>query len=100
MEARFHRGGFSVANIRRAKLDPKFRSLYPELPAGQWIPAWQATTRRAERVWRQEGAEALIYSRLLAEEHFRFQGGDPRPAGWCVIPERLTDPTQAELPEG
>jgi len=85
---------------RQARLDPKFGSLYPELPAGHWMPAWQAATRRAERVWRQEGPEALIYSRLLPEEHFQFQGGKPRPDRSYFHPERLSDPTAAELPEG
>ena len=89
-----------MAGIRRTRLNPKFASLYPELPAGQWIPAWQATTRRAERVWGQDGPEAVIHSRLLSDEHFDFRGGKPRPSGWYVMPERVSDPTKAELPEG
>jgi hypothetical protein len=89
-----------VSGLRRARLDPKFGSLYPEIPAGHWLPAWQAATRRAERVWREAGAEALLEGRLLAEEHFQFRGGTPRSAGWYVVPERLTDPTRAEIGSG
>jgi hypothetical protein len=65
--------------------------------AGHWIPAWQAATQRADRVWREIGAEALIQGRLLSDEHFRFKGGNPRPPSWYVSPERLSDPTPAEL---
>ncbi len=86
-----------MPGLRRALLDPKFGPLYPELPAGHWLPAWQAATRRAERVWREAGADALIQGRLLPEEHFQFRGGEPRPASWYVAPERLSDPTRAEL---
>ena len=83
--------------LRRTRLDPKFGFLYPEIPAGHWIPAWQAATRRAERLWREEGADALLRGRILPEEHFQFRGGRPRGAGWYVEPERLSDPTRAEI---
>ena len=83
--------------LRRARLDPRFGELYPEIPAGQWLPAWQAATRRAERLWRETGAEALLDGRVLPEEHFQFRGGKPRPLGWYIEPERLSDPTRAEI---
>jgi hypothetical protein len=89
-----------VSRPRITRLNPQFGSLYPEIPAGHWITAWEATKRRADRVWRQEGAEALIHSRLLPEDHFQFLGGQPRPKGLDFRPERLSDPTAAELPEG
>ena len=88
--------GLFVGPLRRTRLDPKFGSLYPEIPAGHWIPAWQAATRRAERLWREVGPEALLGDRILPEEHFQFRGGRPRSAGWYVEPERLSDPTPAE----
>jgi hypothetical protein len=78
-------------------LNPKFRALYPELRAGCWLTAWQAAVTRAERLWRDVGPEALIQGRLLSDEHFQFRGGSPRPAGWYAMPERLSDPTAAEL---
>jgi hypothetical protein len=34
--------------------------------------------------------------RLLSDEHFEFQGGEPRSSGWYVSPERLSDPTDYE----
>ena len=87
----------SVGSVRRAMLDPQYGPLYQEIPAGHWISAWQAATLRAERLWREAGAEALIQGRLLSEEHFRFQGGEPRPSDWYVTPERLSDPIDSEL---
>ncbi len=87
----------SVAPLRRTRLDPKFGSLYPEIPAGHWIPAWQAATRRAERLWRETGPEALLDGRILPEEHFQFRGGRSRGASWYVTAERLSDPTEAEI---
>ena len=61
------------------------------------MPAWQAATRRAERLWQEAGPEALLEDRILPEEHFQFRGGKPRGSDWYVRPERLTDPTPAEL---
>lgn len=82
--------------MRHAKLKPQFVTQYPEVPPDRWLPAWQAATRRAERVWRELGAEALLRGRLLPDEHFDFQGGKPRPAYWYVAQERLSDATAAE----
>jgi hypothetical protein len=87
----------SPLGMRRVKLKPQFGSQYRELPADHWLPAWQAAMRRAERVWRADGADALIRGRLLPDEHFDFPGGKPRPADWYVTPERLSDPNRAEL---
>lgn len=89
-----------MADRRYALLVPKFGSMYPELPAGQWIPAWDAAMRRAQQVWREAGPDALIYTRLLPEDHFEFRGGSTRPSDWYLKPERLSDPTPSEfLPE-
>ena len=85
-----------VSSLRHTRLNPKFRSLYPEIPAGQWIPAWEAATRRAVRLWRDVGAEALLEERVLPEEHFQFRGGKSRSPDWYVEPERLSDPTRAQ----
>jgi hypothetical protein len=86
------RGEVLVATLRRALLDPRFGSIYPEIPAGHWLPAWQAAMRRAERLWRDVGPDALIEGRLLPDEHFKFRGGKPRELGWYVEPQRLSDP--------
>ena len=89
-----------MSGLRRARLNPKFAPLYPEIPAGYWLPAWQAATRRAERLWRESGPEALVEERLLADEHFEFRGGTRRSPAWYPVPERLTDPTTAEIAGG
>jgi hypothetical protein len=47
--------------------------------------------RRADRVWRDAGPDALISGRLLPDEHFRFRGGKPRGLAWLPVPERLSD---------
>jgi hypothetical protein len=65
--------------------------------ADHWLPAWQAAMRRAERVWRETGADALLRGRLLPDEHFEFKGGKPRPVDWYIAPERLSDTKRAEL---
>jgi hypothetical protein len=83
--------------LRRTRLDPKFRNLYPDIPPGQWMPAWQAAMRRAEQLWEQAGADALLAGRVLPDEHFDFRGGMARGSGWYVEPERLSDPTRAEI---
>ena len=81
---------------RYAKLIPRFGSFYPAIPADHWIPASQAAIRWAERLWREAGAEALAEGRLLPDAHFEFKGGKPRPSGWCIDPERLSDNTPAD----
>ena len=86
-----------VEPVRCARLDPQYASLYPEIPPGKWLPAWQAASRRAERVWLEAGADALVERRLLSDQHFHFRGGSARPVSWYVNPERLSDPTPAEL---
>ena len=81
---------------RQARLNPKFGRLYPELPSGEWLPAWQAAMQIAERLCQEDGSEALKGDRVLPPEHFDFQGGSPRSADWYVTAERLSDET-AEL---
>ena len=77
--------------LRQAKLRKKFGTLYPEIPADHWIPAWLAVTRRAHRVWSERGPDAMIEDRLLPDEHFEFRGGTRRPSTWQPAPERLSD---------
>jgi hypothetical protein len=86
-----------VERVRCARLEPEYASLYPEIPAGKWLPAWQVASRRAERVWLEAGADALVQRRLLSERHFQFRGGSARPVSWYINPGRLSDPTPAEL---
>jgi hypothetical protein len=78
-------------------LDPRFKSFYPELKAGRWLPAWPTAVKRAKHLWENLGADALIQDRVLPDEHFHFRGGKPRDLDVYVARERLTDPTPAEL---
>ena len=55
--------------LRRANRKSEFGSLYPELPAEHWVPALQLVIRRTERIWREQGAQALIANRLLPDKH-------------------------------
>jgi hypothetical protein len=86
-----------MAVLRLCRLDPEYHFRYPDLPAGQWMPAWEAAVRRADQVWWEAGADALSRGRVLPEDHFQFRGGEPRPVGWYPTPERLSDPSPAEL---
>ena len=85
-----------VSEVRQARLNAEFGWLYPELAAGEWLPAWQAAMQIAERLWHEDGSEALVRDRLLRPEHFDFQGGIPRSLDWYVTADRLSDAT-AEL---
>jgi hypothetical protein len=86
-----------VAEHRLAILDPKFAALYPELPAGVWLPAVKAAAWQADRLWLEQGPEALLLTRVLSDDHFRFRGGTPRTLGWYVTAERLCDHTLIEV---
>jgi hypothetical protein len=86
-------GCLPVSVVRQARLNPEFGWLYPELSAGNWLPAWQVAMQIAERLWQEDGSEALVRDRLLRPEHFDFQGGTPRSVDWYVTPERLSDAT-------
>ena len=80
-----------MGDQRLALLDPEFGSLYPELTAGQWLPAMDAALAVTGRIWRDRGTEVLVRERVLPEDHFHFRGGVPREPGWYVTTERLGD---------
>jgi hypothetical protein len=60
--------------IREARLRPEFAHLYPELPAGQWLPATQIGATILMSQLRAERAPSLG-ERLLDDAHFEFRGG-------------------------
>jgi hypothetical protein len=88
--------GLSVFEQRLAVLDPKFAALYPDIPAGEWLPALKAAAWHADRLWLDQGREGLCLNRVLSDQHFRFRGGTPRRPGWYVSAERLCDRTILE----
>jgi len=63
--------------IREARLRPEFGHLYPELPAGQWMPASQIGATILLSQLKSERAPSLG-ERLLDEVHFEFRGGIAR----------------------
>jgi hypothetical protein len=63
---------------REARLQPEYASLYPGVPAGEWLRAAVLADRiLAGRLLR--GACSALQGRVLMEEHFEFRGGD---TGW------------------
>ena len=85
---------------RLVRLDPEFGSRYPEIPAGEWLPAVMAAAWQADRLWLESGPEALRQRRVLPDQHFQFRGGTPRKSGWYITPERLIDRTPSDLENG
>ncbi|MFN0177801.1 MAG: hypothetical protein ACKVZ0_03310 [Gemmatimonadales bacterium] len=65
--------------IREARLRLEYAHLYPELPAGQWMPASQIGATILLAQLRSERAPSLG-ERLLDESHFEFRGGFSREA--------------------
>jgi hypothetical protein len=64
---------------REVRLRPEYGEVYPELPAGLWLPADQVA---AVVVRRASAARRLaIHRRTLDPAHFEFRGGQPRGGG-------------------
>jgi len=63
--------------VREARLRPEYGYLYPELPAGSWLPASQvgATILMSQL---RSTRPLKLGERLLPEEHFEFRGGAER----------------------
>jgi len=60
---------------REARLRSEHATLYPGIPAGEWLPAAVLADRvLAGRLLR--GASSALQGRVLVEEHFEFRGGD------------------------
>jgi hypothetical protein len=101
-------------------MEARFTSVVTSLWLASVVPGWTLNSDRCIQNYRQVsgyrlgrpppaersefGARRGLRLSFTAASWPRstsgFRGGDPRPSGWCIIPERLTDPTQAELPEG
>lgn len=79
--------------IREARLRPEFAHLYPELPAGQWMPASQIGATILLAQLRSDGRPALG-ERLLEDTHFEFRGGVVRERNTYLT--RLNDQTQQQ----
>lgn len=75
---------------RECRLRPEFASMYPSVPAGEWLPADDATALVLEI----RGASSVeeLGERPLDEAHFEFRGGVRRG-------ERVALKTRDEDPE-
>lgn len=63
--------------VREARLRPEYAHLYPELPAGRWMPASEVGATILVSQLKATRPPALG-ERLLPEEHFEFRGGGAR----------------------
>ena len=75
---------------RECRLRPEFDETYPGIPAGEWIPADEATARALDL--RGVGSIEELGERPLDEAHFEFRGGVRRG-------ERVALKTRDEDPE-
>ena len=73
--------------VREARLKPEFAHLYPELPAGRWMPASEvgATILMTQL---KSLAPKRLGERLLPDEHFEFRGGSDRGLGSALRTRR------------
>jgi len=79
------------SRIRLVRLRPEFAHLYPGLDPG----VWETATELAARLLAQHAVKPspgyMLSSRVLPDEHFEFQGGNPRASGWTGPRTRATD---------
>ena len=78
------------SSLRECRLRPEFEATYPGIPAGEWMPADEATARLLEL--RGAGSIEELGERPLDEAHFEFRGGVRRG-------ERVALKTRDEDPE-
>jgi hypothetical protein len=78
----------STGPERQARLKPQFASLYPDVVAGEWVPAWllaEQLMRSAERRGNPSGA------RVCDPGHCEFRGGGRRPPELRGLRTRAAD---------
>jgi len=79
------------SRIRLVRLRPEFAHLYPGLDPG----VWETATELAARLLAQHAVKPspgyMLSSRVLPDEHFEFQGGNPRASGWTGPRTRASD---------
>ncbi len=62
-----------MGDVREGKLKAEFAHLYPGLPADDWRPAREIVEAQLARIRRVRNPMDL--TRVLAERHFEFRGG-------------------------
>lgn len=79
------------SRIRQVRLRPEFASLYPSLEPGVWETATELGARLLAQHAVQPSPGFMLSDRILPEEHFEFQGGNPRGSSWTRMGSRVTD---------
>jgi hypothetical protein len=77
------------SRIRLVRLRPEFAQLYPGVDPMVWETATELMARLLAQHLVQPSPGFMLSNRILSDEHFEFQGGDPRQAPWQ--PTRGTD---------
>jgi hypothetical protein len=79
------------SRIRLVRLRPEFTHLYPGLDPNVWETATELAARLLAQHALQPSPGYGLSNRMLPDEHFEFQGGNPRAAGWTGPRSRVTD---------
>lgn len=79
------------SRIRLVRLRPEFAALYPGLDPGVWETATELAARLLAQHAVQPSPGYMLSNRILPDEHFEFQGGNPRAAGWAGPGSRVSD---------
>jgi hypothetical protein len=79
------------SRIRLVRLRPEFAGFYPGLDPMVWETATELAARLLAQHTLQPSPGHMLSNRILPEEHFEFQGGDPRAPLARGIRSRLTD---------
>ena len=79
------------SRIRLVRLRPQFASLYPGLDPMVWETATELAARLLAQHALQPSPGHMLSDRILSDEHFEFQGGNPRGTSGIGVRSRVTD---------
>ncbi|MGH7703107.1 MAG: hypothetical protein ACREMO_08430 [Gemmatimonadales bacterium] len=65
---------------RQARLKQRYAALYPGVEPEHWVPATSLLATFLPGLLPRTDPPPIVEVRLLTEEHFDFQGGNPGPA--------------------
>jgi hypothetical protein len=80
------------SRIRLVRLRPEFASFYPGLDPMVWETATELAARLLAQHTLQPSPGHMVSNRILPEEHFEFQGGNPRGTSGMRVRSRVIDP--------
>ena len=79
------------SRIRLVRLRPEFADFYPGLDPMVWETATELAARLLAQPTLHPTPGRMLRSRVLPEEHFEFQGGNPRGTSEIGVRSRVTD---------